>query len=412
MSDTGVRDADFIQSLERGLSVIRAFDGDHPKLSLSEVAVRTGLSRAAARRFLRTLVDLGYMRLEGSQFSLRPKILELGYAYLSSLSLPEVAMPHLEQLVEQVRESSSVSQLDGDDVVYIARVPTRRIMTVAISVGTRFPAYATSMGRVMLADKPADWLGHYLASTTLPPLTPHTKADPALLRAELARIRAQGWAAGRPGTGRGPALGGRADQGRRRPRHRRGQRLDARRAAQHGAGRRRPARAPAAHGPRDRSRSAAVGRATRRAPDIVRTCAAGRRGLPHLTRGNPGYRSPAGHAQADGAARHWHRDRNLPAAHRRTRHAAGLRGDPGDPRPAGHRGDPARRIGRSQAGQPAAAHRARAAGRHRHAGRHDPAAADGRRRLRGAGPGRGVTGRVHLRRPAACRPDRPRGVRP
>jgi IclR family transcriptional regulator, pca regulon regulatory protein len=194
VSDTGVRDADFIQSLERGLSVIRAFDGDHPKLSLSEVAVRTGLSRAAARRFLRTLVDLGYMRLEGSQFSLRPKILELGYAYLSSLSLPEVAMPHLEQLVEQVRESSSVSQLDGDDVVYIARVPTRRIMTVAISVGTRFPAYATSMGRVMLADKPEDWLGQYLASTTLRPLTPHTKADPALLRAELARIRAQGWA--------------------------------------------------------------------------------------------------------------------------------------------------------------------------------------------------------------------------
>ena len=161
LSDDGVRDADFIQSLERGLSVIRAFDAEHPKLSLSEVAVRTGLSRAAARRFLHTLLDLGYMRLEGSQFSLRPKILELGYAYLSSLSLPEVAMPHLEQLVEQVRESSSVSQLDGDDVVYIARVPTRRIMTVAISVGTRFPAYATSMGRVLLADKPSDWLDAY-----------------------------------------------------------------------------------------------------------------------------------------------------------------------------------------------------------------------------------------------------------
>ena len=127
MSEDSVRDADFIQSLERGLSVIRAFDADHAKLSLSEVAVRTGLSRAAARRFLHTLVNLGYTRAEGSQFSLRPKILELGYAYLSSLSLPEVAMPHLEQLVEQVRESSSVSQLDGDAVVYIARVPTRPI---------------------------------------------------------------------------------------------------------------------------------------------------------------------------------------------------------------------------------------------------------------------------------------------
>jgi len=96
--------------------------------------------------------------------------------------------------VEQVRESSSVSQLDGDDVVYVARVPTRRIMTVTISVGTRFPAYATSMGRVLLADKPADWLDTYLASTKLLPLTPHTIADPAALRAELDRIRAQGWA--------------------------------------------------------------------------------------------------------------------------------------------------------------------------------------------------------------------------
>jgi len=192
--DNGVRDADFIQSLERGLAVIRAFDAEHAKLSLSEVAASTGLSRAAARRFLHTLVNLGYMRMDGGQFSLRPKILELGYAYLSSLSLPEVAMPHLEQLVEQVRESSSVSQLDGDDVVYIARVPTRRIMTVAISVGTRFPAYATSMGRVLLADRPDDWLDGYLDSVTLVPLTSHTVSDPGVLRAELSTIREQGWA--------------------------------------------------------------------------------------------------------------------------------------------------------------------------------------------------------------------------
>jgi IclR family transcriptional regulator, pca regulon regulatory protein len=194
LSDEGVRDADFIQSLERGLSVIRAFDAEHAKLSLSEVAASTGLSRAAARRFLHTLVSLGYMRMEGSQFALRPKILELGYAYLSSLTLPEVAMPHLEQLVEQVRESSSVSELDGDDVVYIARVPTRRIMTVAISVGTRFPAYATSMGRVLLAGRPGDWLDGYLESAPLRALTSHTIADPASLRAELDKIREQGWA--------------------------------------------------------------------------------------------------------------------------------------------------------------------------------------------------------------------------
>src|ERR1700678_2701993 len=185
---------EFVQSLERGLSVIRAFDADHPKLTLSEVAASTGLSRAAARRFLRTLVQLGYMRSDGSRFALRPKILELGYAYLSSLTLPEVAMPHLEQLVEQVHESSSVSELDGDDVVYIARVPTKRIMTVTISVGTRFPAYATSMGRVLLAAQPEPWLDAYLSTAALHHLTGHTITTASGLRQELRKIRANGWA--------------------------------------------------------------------------------------------------------------------------------------------------------------------------------------------------------------------------
>jgi IclR family pca regulon transcriptional regulator len=193
IADRG-HDGDFVQSLERGLSVIRAFDAEHPKLTLSEVAASTGLSRAAARRFLRTLVELGYMRSDGSRFALRPKILELGYAYLSSLTLPEVAMPHLEQLVEQVHESSSVSELDGDDVVYIARVPTKRIMTVTISVGTRFPAYATSMGRVLLAAQPDERLEEYLASVSLRGLTGHTITSTTTLRRELHKIRAQGWA--------------------------------------------------------------------------------------------------------------------------------------------------------------------------------------------------------------------------
>jgi len=185
-------DGDFVQSLERGLSVIRAFDADHPKLTLSEVAASTGLSRAAARRFLRTLVQLGYMRSDGSRFALRPKILELGYAYLSTL--PEVAMPHLEQLVEQVHESSSVCELDGDDVIYIARVPTKRIMTVTISVGTRFPAYATSMGRVLLAAQPDERLDEYLESASLRGLTGHTITSATALRRELRKIRSQGWA--------------------------------------------------------------------------------------------------------------------------------------------------------------------------------------------------------------------------
>ncbi|HZU59275.1 MAG TPA: IclR family transcriptional regulator [Actinocrinis sp.] len=184
----------FVQSLDRGLAVIRAFDAEHPELTLSEVARATGLTRAAARRFLLTLVELGYVRTDGRLFALRPKILELGYAYLSSLSLPEIALPHLEQLVERVHESSSVSVLDGDEVVYVARVPTKRIMTVSISVGTRFPAYATSMGRVLLAWHSAEWLDGYLASASLRALTEHTLADPESLRAELAAVRERGWA--------------------------------------------------------------------------------------------------------------------------------------------------------------------------------------------------------------------------
>ena len=193
-ADSGAADGDFVQSLERGLTVIRAFDAEHPTLSLSEVAAATGLSRAAARRFLHTLVHLGYMHNNGGRFSLRPKILELGYAYLSSLTLPEVAMPHLEELAEQVRESSSVSELDGEDVVYIARVPTKRIMRVTINVGTRFPAYATSMGRVLLAAQPDEWLDRYLSSVTLHSLTDHTITSPAGLRQELRKIRGRGWA--------------------------------------------------------------------------------------------------------------------------------------------------------------------------------------------------------------------------
>ena len=185
---------EFVQSLDRGLAVIRAFNADNPELTLSDVARSTGLNRASARRFLHTLVELGYVRTDGRLFALRPKILELGYAYLSSLSLPEVAMPHLERLVEKVHESSSVSVLDGDEVVYIARVPTRRIMRIAIAVGTRFPAYATSMGRVLLAGQTDEWLDGYFATASLSRITQHTIADAKRLRAELRRIRREGHA--------------------------------------------------------------------------------------------------------------------------------------------------------------------------------------------------------------------------
>ncbi|HWE08787.1 MAG TPA: IclR family transcriptional regulator C-terminal domain-containing protein [Solirubrobacteraceae bacterium] len=195
MSPERPRSADFVQSLERGLLVIRAFDAEHRELGLSEVARISGLTRAAARRFLLTLEKLGYVTLSEGRFSLTPRVLELGYAYLSSLTLPEVAQPHMETLVARVNESSSISVLDGTDVVYVARVPTRRIMSITLSVGTRLPAFATSMGRVLLAGLPDAELNARLERMELRPLSAHTITDPAILRAVLERVRRQGWAA-------------------------------------------------------------------------------------------------------------------------------------------------------------------------------------------------------------------------
>jgi IclR family transcriptional regulator, pca regulon regulatory protein len=189
------RSADFVQSLERGLLVIRAFDAEHREMALSEVARISGLTRAAARRFLLTLEKLGYVTFSGGRFSLTPRVLELGYAYLSSLTLPEVAQPHMEALVARVNESSSISVLDDTDIVYVARVPTRRIMSITLSVGTRLPAYATSMGRVLLAALPDPELDARLGRMELRRLSAHTITDLATLRAVLERVRRQGWAA-------------------------------------------------------------------------------------------------------------------------------------------------------------------------------------------------------------------------
>ncbi|MEV4236515.1 MULTISPECIES: IclR family transcriptional regulator C-terminal domain-containing protein [unclassified Nocardia] len=191
--DDGRRGTHYVQSLERGLAVIKAFDAENPQLTLSDVARLTGLTRAAARRFLLTLADLGYVRTDGKRFSLTAKVLELGYSYLSSMSLSEVAQPHLEQLSADVHESSSVSVLDGPDVVYVARVAASRIMTVSINIGTRFPAYATSMGHVLLAGLPAAELDTYLARTALTRLTANTITDQDTLRSDLETVRAQGF---------------------------------------------------------------------------------------------------------------------------------------------------------------------------------------------------------------------------
>lgn len=195
MSETDAEPAgEFVQSLARGLAVIRAFDAEHPELSLSDVARRTGLPRAAARRFLHTLETLGYMRSDARRFALTPRVLELGFSYLSALSLPEIVQPHLETLSREVDESVSAAVLDGTDIVYIARVPTRRIMSVRITIGTRFPAYATSMGRVLLAGLDPQAADAVLEASDLVARSPRTRTDPAELRAEVARVRAQGWA--------------------------------------------------------------------------------------------------------------------------------------------------------------------------------------------------------------------------
>jgi IclR family transcriptional regulator, pca regulon regulatory protein len=194
MTEERPRSSDFVQSLERGLAVIRAFDAEHRELALSDVARSTGLTRAAARRFLLTLVKLGYVHLADGRFSLRPRVLDLGYAYLSSLSLPEVAQPHMETLVAQVNESSSVSVLDDTEVVYVVRVPTRRIMSITLAVGTRLPAYATSMGRVLLAGLPEDELEERLSRIEIEPLTAHTVKDEKGLRDAIAAARKQGYA--------------------------------------------------------------------------------------------------------------------------------------------------------------------------------------------------------------------------
>ncbi len=191
----GARRTDFVQSLDRGLAVIRCFSSEHPSLTLSEVAERTGLTRAAARRFLLTLQELGYVGSSGRQFSLRPRVLALGYAYLSSFSVAQIAQPHLEDLAEELHESCSVSVLDGDDLVYVARASANRIMTIALTVGTRLPPYPTSMGRILLAYLPEHELDAYLSRATLRKLTDQTVTDPQELRALLATVRSRGYAA-------------------------------------------------------------------------------------------------------------------------------------------------------------------------------------------------------------------------
>lgn len=188
------RDGDFVEALARGLDVIKAFGPAALELTVSEVAARTGLARPTARRLLLTLEQLGYVRAVAGVYTLTTRTLELGTAYIGALGMWEVARPHLVQLVSRTGESSSMSQLDGSDIVYTARVPVAKIIAFSVKIGTLFPATATSMGRVLLADKTADELDEVLATPSRSGIIPRVTPTRAELDESLERIRTRGWA--------------------------------------------------------------------------------------------------------------------------------------------------------------------------------------------------------------------------
>lgn len=183
----------YVQSFARGLEVIRSFSAKAPRQTLTEVAGRTGLSRAGARRILLTLEALGYVRSDGKLFSLSPRILDLGFSYLSSMPIWNLAEPVMEALVAQVHESSSAAVLDGTDIVYVLRVPTRKIMSISLGVGSRLPAYCTSMGRMLLSALAPDDLVQLLSASELIERTKYTLTDAKEISAKVAQARRQGW---------------------------------------------------------------------------------------------------------------------------------------------------------------------------------------------------------------------------
>ncbi len=184
---------DYVQSLERGFAVLLAFDEERTNPTLAELATATGLSRPAVRRLLLTLQRMGYVANEGTRWSLTPRVLTIGQHYTATKAMIELAQPHLLRLAEQTGESASLAELDGHDVVYVARVPVRRIMSINVAVGTRVSAHATSMGRVLLAWAGPERVSRFLEEGPLRPHTARTVTDPVELREALAVVREQGW---------------------------------------------------------------------------------------------------------------------------------------------------------------------------------------------------------------------------
>jgi IclR family pca regulon transcriptional regulator len=191
------RDAnpDFIESIARGFDVIKAFRPERPAMALSDVAATTGLARPTARRILGTLQALGYVRAADGRFSLTPRVLELGLSYVQSVGLWDVARPHMESLVAETHESSSIAQLDGSDIVYVARTPVPKLITLAVHIGTRFPAVSTSLGKVLLADLDPAELGRVLAEPGRSGIEPRIAPTREELDALLRDVRAKGGAA-------------------------------------------------------------------------------------------------------------------------------------------------------------------------------------------------------------------------
>ena len=195
MTDSG-RGAgpDFIEALARGLDVLRSFRPGTPAVTLSEIAGQVGLARPTVRRILITLEELGYVRAADRGYALTPRVLELGMAYVNALNMWEIARPHMEKLVGQTNESTSMAQLDGSDIVYVARVAVPKIVTLAVTIGTRFPAPATSMGKVLLAALSPAALPAVLAEPSRSGIAARWQPSAAQLETSLREVRAKGWA--------------------------------------------------------------------------------------------------------------------------------------------------------------------------------------------------------------------------
>lgn len=191
--ESGRKDPEYLSTLERGLTVLRVFDERYPEMQLSEVAAASGLNPAVARRCLNTLVQLGYIAKHGRRFLLRPKVLEFGNAFLSSMRMDQIIDPFLQRLRDQTGDSSSMGVRAGDDVLYVAHASTDRRIRIGAHVGVRFPIHATSLGKVLIAYQGNEAIDSYLAEAKMQAFTDQTVTDPDALRARLRATRSQGY---------------------------------------------------------------------------------------------------------------------------------------------------------------------------------------------------------------------------